>query len=483
MTHHDVLVVGGGFGGIAVTRALLRAGFDDFEVLEAASEIGGTWRDNTYPGCRCDVESALYSFSFAPNPDWTEVYATQPEILRYLRSTADRVGMTGRTVLDCRMEEARWDPQRRLWSLHTSRGPRTARVLITATGPFNEPQIPALPGLESFAGSIAHTARWPEGLELAGRNVAVIGTGASGIQVVPEIARVAGHLTVIQRTPSWVLPHRNDAVDEHLRAAFRQHPERLRLRRRIIYGVHELFGRGLTSGSGWLRIAERQARAHLHHQVSDPGLRAALTPDYRIGCKRITPSNDYYPALVRPNTTLVPHAATAFTRGGVVTADGTEHAADAVVFATGFNVANPRSVEQIHGRDGRSMADVFAGHPRAYLGSAVHGFPNLFTLLGPNTGNGHTSVLLYQEAQAAYFASALQWMNDNTVAAIDVRRYTQDSFNMWAQRRLRRSVWVTGGCHSWYQDSTGAVAAAWPGSTGQFVKMTSEFDPGGYAVV
>lgn len=431
-------------------------------VLERGNRIGGTWRDNAYPGCRCDVESVLYSFSFAPNPDWTQTYASQVEILAYLERTATQVGLHRHLVSPCAMVSARWDDGAGVWRISTSGGPLRARVLITATGPFDQPNWLDLPGRQEFPGAIVHTARWPQSLDLTGQRVVVVGTGASAVQVVPAIQPAVARLTVVQRTPAWVPPRSNPPIDARQRERLRASPQLISRRRAMTYAAHEAIGYAFRHRATILRLGEAGALRHLARQVSDRELRRLLTPRYRMGCKRVTPSDEYYPALTRSNVELVPHAAVGFTPGGLRTADGREHEADTVVLATGFVVATPPATRAVVGRGGRSLFDVYAGHPRGYFGTTVAGFPNLFTIPGPATGQGHTSVLLYYEAQAAYVAQALAWMRRRRIRSIEVEARAQAAFNADLQRRLQQSVWVRGGCRSWYQDGTDACPRSGP---------------------
>lgn len=481
MTEHvRVAVVGSGFAGIAAAVALQRAGIDH-AVLERAADVGGTWRDNTYPGCRCDVPSHLYSFSFAANPGWRETYAPQPEIQAYLRDVAARFGVTARTRFGCEVLDASWDDATARWRLRTTTGELSADSLVLGNGPLAEPRVPDLPGASSFEGRVVHTGRWPADLDLAGRHVAVVGTGASAIQLVPAIAGTAASVTVFQRTPPWVLPHRNRRITGAERALYRRVPAAQRAVRALVYWSRELIARPLLTNGPALRRLEAMARRHAEAQVPDPELRRRLVPSYRPGCKRLLPSNDWYRALNRADVTLVDGGVTAVTPGGVVAADGTEHAADVLVWATGFRVTDNPMMGRVHGRDGRSLADRFAVEGMgAYLGTTVPGFPNLYLLAGPNTGIGHTSLVVMIEAQVRYVVDALRTLAARGAAVAEVRETTMTAWAAEIARRTAPTVWSSGGCASWYLDERGRNTTLWPDQTYRFVRRTRRFDAGAY---
>ncbi|MGB7587633.1 MAG: NAD(P)/FAD-dependent oxidoreductase, partial [Solirubrobacterales bacterium] len=401
-SHVEVAIVGAGFSGLGMAIKLKQAGRDDFVVLERAEEVGGTWQANTYPGCQCDVPSNLYSFSFAPNPAWTQTFAMQPEIWNYLRKVADDSGIRDRLCLSCEMTGSSWDQRARLWRIETSRGSLTARVLIGAAGGLSKPSIPALPGLESFAGAAFHTARWDHGYDLRGRRVAVVGTGASAVQVVPHIRSEAESVTVFQRTPPWIMPHPGRRVRTSEKRAFRRLPAIQQAVRGAVFWGRELYVLPFKHHR-LSRFPERVARRHLAQQVSDPELRRKLTPDYEIGCKRILLSNEYYPALQQPNVELVTEAVTEVRPRSVVAADGREHPVDTIIWGTGFRVNEMAIGEHVRGCQGRLLGDVWREHGlQALRGTAVSGFPNFFMLIGPNTGLGHNSIVFMIESQLAY---------------------------------------------------------------------------------
>ena len=471
--HVRVAVVGAGFAGVGMAVALLRAGMADVLVLERADRLGGTWRDNSYPGCACDVPSSLYSFSFAPEPGWSHVFARQQEIQDYLERTARRFGVqphlrVGVDVLGCR-----WEPGAGHWVVTTSAGTLTADVVVGAAGPFAQPSVPALPGLESFAGAAFHSARWDHGHDLRGRRVAVVGTGASAVQLVPSVQRQAAGLVLFQRTAPWVLPRGDRRVTGVERAVFRHLPATQALVRGGTYWARELRVLGFSGRTGLLRLAERRALRFLGREVPDPALRAALTPHYALGCKRVLLSDDYYATLTRPGVRVVVDRITRVTPDAVVTVDDTghesEHEVDTIVFGTGFTVTDPPFAHRVTGADGRTLAQAWAGGGmQAHLGTAVAGFPNLFLLLGPNTGLGHTSTLVMIEAQAAYVVDLLRRMEAAGVASVEAREQVQREWNDQVQDDLAGTVWNTGGCASWYLDAAGRNTTLWPTFTATY---------------
>ncbi|MGH2952174.1 MAG: flavin-containing monooxygenase [Solirubrobacterales bacterium] len=484
MTEHvRIAIVGAGFGGLGAAIRLLKTGEREFVVLERAGEVGGVWNQNTYPGCQCDVPSHLYSFSFAQNPDWTRTFPLQDELKHYLRRCSEEFGVRPHLRLRCEVTEARWDQEERHWRVETSLGPLTADVLVAAPGPLTEPRVPEIPGLDRFEGAKFHSAQWDHDHELAGERVAVIGTGASAIQFVPRIQPEVGRMHVFQRTPPWVMPHTDRPISRLERRLFRRFPALQRLIRRAVYWSRESFVLGFAVERRLMRAPERIARRHLRRQVPDPELRAKLTPDYEFGCKRILLSNDYLPALTRPNVELVTDAVTEVRERSVVTADGTEREVDAIIFGTGFHVTDPPVAEGVFDRDGRSLAEVWAeGGMRSHNGTAVAGFPNLFFIAGPNTGLGHTSMLVMIEAQLAYILDALRTMREHGLATVDVRPEVQERESVRLQRKLRDTVWVAGGCQSWYADAEGRVTTIWPDFTFRFRNRLRSFDLESYEV-
>jgi cation diffusion facilitator CzcD-associated flavoprotein CzcO len=482
-SHVDHLIVGAGFAGLCAAIKLAEDGETDHVVIEKADDVGGTWRDNTYPGACCDVPSQLYSFSFARNPDWSSSYSPQPEIQAYLRRVADDHHLRDRIVFGAELEQAVWDDAAQRWHCRTTRGEVSAKVLITGTGGLSEPRLPAIEGLDTFAGALFHTARWDHSVDLTGKRVAVIGTGASAIQVVPELQPVVEHLDVYQRTAPWVIPRNDRRYSRPERVALRRVPALSRLYRTGIYWSHEGYVPMFTWQPRLGLPAEKAALANLHHGVQDPELRARLTPTFRLGCKRVLRSNTYYPALTADNVDLVTDPIACVTPAGIVTSDGVEHPVDVVVVATGFWTTELPIAERVIGRSGRSLAEEWADSGMsAYKGTTVHGFPNLFVLTGPNTGQGHTSVVFVIESQVAYLRDALRTLRAHRLGAVEPRAAAQRRWNADVQRRMKRTVWNTGGCSSWYLDSHGRNTVLWPKSTFTLRRQLARFDPEAYDV-
>jgi cation diffusion facilitator CzcD-associated flavoprotein CzcO len=479
--HVHVAILGSGFSGLGAAIRLAGDGVDDLVVFERADDVGGTWRDNSYPGCACDVPSHLYSFSFAPNPRWTRTYSPAGEIWQYLRDCAELFGLMPRLRFGHEVLAAAWDDERRRWTIETSQGRWTADAFVSGSGFLSEPAVPDLPGLASFSGTTFHSARWNHGFDPAGRCVAVIGTGASAIQIVPELRKTAGRVTVFQRTPPWIVPRRDRPLRRWEHRMYGAFPPAQRVARAFVYWTRELLLRSFLQPVEGGRN-ERLARRHLEAQVTDPELRAKLTPDYRMGCKRILLSTDYYPALQAPNVELVTDRIAEIRPRGILTAGGVEHEADAIVFATGFRVTEPPIAERVRGRDGRTLAEVWGGSPQAHLGTTVSGFPNFFLLLGPNTGLGHTSVVYMIEAQIEHLRSALTALRANGHRTLEPRPEAQAAFVSEVDERMRTTVWMAGGCASWYIDRTGRIATLWPGRTRPFRKRVARFDPREYVL-
>ncbi|MGH3345360.1 MAG: flavin-containing monooxygenase [Nocardioides sp.] len=479
----DHLVIGAGFAGLGMAIKLQEDGEHDFLVVEQGSDVGGTWRDNTYPGAACDVPSQLYSFSFAPNPDWSMSFSPQPEILDYLRRVAARSGVLDRFRFDTVVEDARWDEDAQRWLVTTSAGPVTARFLISGAGALMEPKPPEIDGIETFQGEIFHSARWNHDLDLTGKRVAVIGTGASAIQIVPEIAKQVGHLDVYQRTAPYVLPRHDRRYTRVERLLFKLAPVVQRVYRQAIYWGRETYVPGFTREPRLALPAKLMALRNLERAIEDPDLRERLTPDYAIGCKRILISNTYYPALAQPHVDLVTEPNAKDTGDAIVTADGVERPIDVLVVATGFHTTDLPIAHHVRGRDGRSLAETWsAGGMAAYKGTTVHGFPNYFALVGPNTGLGHSSMVFMIESQVAYVRDALRTTRAEGLATVEPRLDVQEAWNADLQRRMRRTVWSSGGCASWYLDEHGRNTTLWPRATFTFRRLLSRFDADAYEV-
>jgi cation diffusion facilitator CzcD-associated flavoprotein CzcO len=477
-----IAIIGTGFSGLGMAIRLKQAGIEDFVLLERADDVGGTWRDNTYPGCQCDVPSHLYSFSFARNPNWSRTYSRQPEIWDYLREVTRRFGIAPHIRFDHEVTNAEWDEDARRWRIETSQGEVVAQVLVSGVGGLSEPSRPSIPGLEHFEGAVFHSAAWDHDHDLAGERVAVIGTGASAIQIVPRIVKRVGRLHVFQRTPPWILPHTDRPVTPAERRLFRRLPALQYALRAGIYAAREWLVLGLTVNRRFMLPLERLARAHLRRQISDPELRAKLTPRYRLGCKRILIANNYYPALTRPHVELVTDGIREIRSRSIVTSDGAEREVDAIVLATGFHVTDMPAAAHTRGRDGRTLEEAWGGSPQAYLGTTIAGFPNLFMLLGPNTGLGHNSVVVMIESQLAYVMDCLRAMDERGLETVEVRPEVQAAFNREIQAKMRGSVWTAGGCASWYLDGNGRNTTLWPGFTWRFRQRTRRFALADYLV-
>ena len=474
----DIVIVGAGFAGLGMGIALDKAGRGDYVILEKASEIGGTWRENTYPGCACDIRSLLYSFSFEPKRDWSRQFPRQPEILDYLHQVVDSYDLARRIQFGAEVVAMAYDDSAGRWTVRLADGrSASCRVLMTAMGPLHQPNIPAIPGAGSFAGPQFHSAQWDHGVDLTGKRVAVIGTGASAIQLVPQAAAKAARVTVFQRTPPWVMPKPDRPFTDRQHKLFSVVPGLQRAYRWLIYWEAEwtivTFTNPRLAGLG-----ERMARAHISKQISDPDLRRKVTPDYRMGCKRVLLANDYYPALAQPHVDLVTEPVTGMTENGVIAADGTEYQADVIVYGTGFHVTDAFEHADITGANGRKIAELWRDGPEAYLGLAVAGFPNLFVLLGPNSGLGHNSMIFMIESQVHYVLKCLDLMDRK--GALAVGEEAQRRFNADLQRRLAGSVWTSGGCRSWYLDKSGVNRALWPGSTVSYWWRTRRLSAGDF---
>ncbi len=458
----DVAIIGSGFGGLCTAIRLRRAGQNSFVMLERAGDIGGTWRDNTYPGCTCDIPSHLYSFSFELSPNWTRMYPSQGEIWEYMKHCVEKYDLGSSIRFGREVCEAIFDESADLWRLRTVQGDTiTARAVVSATGPLSRPAYPNIPGLERFEGPSFHSAEWDHGYNLRGKRVAVIGTGASSIQFVPEIAPIVARLYVFQRTPPWIIPKLDRSIRAWEHVLFRHVPGAMRLFRKLLYCVQELVALGYTVNVNYVKPVEKLARFHIRHSIPDSALRRKVTPDYLPGCKRLLMSNDYYAALTRPNVELVTEPIAEVREGSVVTAGGEERAVDAIICGTGFRATDVLAPMRFIGRKGVDLNDVWREGLEAYYGVTVNGFPNLFFLLGPNSGLGHNSVVFMIEAQVNHVMACLKLMRERGATAIEVRPEVQARFNHKLQERMKRTVWASG-CKSWYQNSKGRNTTLWP---------------------
>lgn len=479
---YQVGIVGAGFAGLAAALRLKKSGRDSFVIFDRAAEVGGTWRENTYPGCACDVASPLYSFADEPNPNWRSLYAGQPEILEYLKQVVSRNGLARHIRFNTDIVETRFREAPGDWLVTDRQGNSTSvRVLLLGLGPLNRPHVPAFPGLETFRGKAFHSSCWESGFDLRGKRVAVLGTGASAIQIIPNIAPEVASLTVLQRTPPWVVPRFDLKISGFAQGLYRRFPLLLRLKREFIYWLNELSGLGFTGHRRVNKLLEWIARRKLKKEVQDPVVREKLTPAYTIGCKRILKSDDYYPAFNRPNVHLVTEPLARFTERGILTADGTEHALDAVILATGFVAADINVYTRVIGPHGRDLVEEWKETgAEAYLGTTVAGYPNLGFLLGPNTGLGHNSVVHMMESQMHYLLQYLRYLEQREEGSfLDVKADVQDAYNRRLQEQFSGTVWSSG-CQSWYLNAAGKNTTLYPRLTVTFRRQTRQFDPAAY---
>jgi cation diffusion facilitator CzcD-associated flavoprotein CzcO len=477
----SVVIVGAGFGGIAAAIELRHHGFGDITILEAAPRLGGTWLHNTYPGAACDVPSHLYSFSFAQRRDWSRLCSGQGEILHYLEGVARDHGVEGLVVGDTKVTACAWDDERAQWSVATAQGRGyAADALIIATGQLHQPAHPRVPGLETFAGRSFHSARWDHDVPLAGRRVAVIGTGASAVQFVPEVAEQAAKLTVFQRTGNWFLPRRNRLYPPALRTLIERVPGVQAFRRRFMFQYCEAITLAIRHPGTIGRLLKLRSTAFMRWQLRDRKLRRKVWPGYTFGCKRILFSSAFLPALQRPDIELVTEAVTAVRPEGVVAADGTLHEADVLIYATGFKANDFMFPMEVTGREGRSLRDDWAAGAHAHLGVTVPGYPSMFILYGPNTNTSGGSIIAYLEAQAAYLRQALALVRDSGSRGIEVRPEVEAASDRETQQRFRGTAWTR--CDSWYRDEDGRIVANWPGYMREYLRATRELDPGEYVL-
>ncbi len=475
MRHVRVAILGTGFSGLGMAIRLKQQGQNDFTVLEKAENIGGTWRDNTYPGCACDVPSHLYSFSFALNPNWTRTYSSQREIWDYLRYCANKFDILPHIQWNTELQRADWNEDEQCWHITTSQGQLRADLLILGNGPLSEPSLPAIKGIENFKGTLFHSATWRHDYDLTGKRVGVIGTGASTIQFVPRIQPQIAHLSLFQRTSPWIMPRLDKAITPWKRIMYRMLPLTQRAIRGLFYAQRELTAYAFVYKPDRLKEAMKLGQEHLERQVADPVLRAKLTPSYTLGCKRVLLSDDFYPALTQPNVDVVTSHIREIGERSIITDDGVEHEIDTLICATGFHVTNAQLPQFIFGRDGQSLADKWHEGSRAYLGTAVTDFPNMFLLIGPNTGLGHTSMVFMIESQIAYILDCLRTMDKRDLQTVEIQSQQEDSFNTEMQRRMKGTVWASG-CASWYLDANGRNTTIWPGFTFEFRRRTRRFD-------
>ncbi|GAA2041812.1 NAD(P)/FAD-dependent oxidoreductase [Catenulispora yoronensis] len=496
------VIVGSGFAGLCMAIKLKQAGHHDFVILEKGDDVGGTWRENTYPGAACDIQSHLYSFSFELNPKWSRMFARQPEILDYLRHCVREYELEDHLYFGVRFDSGTWDDAARRWRVKlggagvgggtgtgtgtgngtgtgTGTTELTADFVVLGMGPLHRPLLPNVPGIADFQGPSWHSAEWRHDVDLTGKRVAVIGTGASAIQFVPRVAEQAAQVVLFQRTPAWIMPKRDRHISGPTKALYRNLPGFQRAHRTLIYWTAESRAMGFVNPK-FMKVAEGVANAHRKRQVRDPDLARRLKPDYTMGCKRVLISNDFYPALGRDHVTLVDQGVKEIRGNSVVAADGTEHEVDVIIYGTGFHVTDAFDAIDMVGPAGRSLKQDWSGGLAAYYGMTVAGFPNMFILVGPNTGLGHNSIVFMIEAQTAYLMKLLALARERGAATVAPTERAQRRFNEGIHRALATQVWSAGGCQSWYLDENGRNTTIWPGFTWRYWSRTRKPDQSAY---
>ncbi len=469
MRQVSVAIIGAGFGGIGAGITLKRKGIEDFVIFEGEPGVGGSWRTNTYPGCACDVPSHLYSYSFEPNPEWTRAFSPYDDIRKYIEHCSDKYDINPHVRLNTRVQDATFDETKGAWRVTTDDGQVTeARVLVQATGALSHPKYPDIEGMDDYEGVSVHAARWDDSVELAGKRVAVLGSGATAIQVVPSVAKQVADLKVFQRTPSWVLPKNDQVFTEAQKVRWRRSPWLQRFARLLIYWTMELALPALMWFPRLLRVGERWHKRSLEASVEDPELREKLTPKYKVGCKRTLLSDDWFAAFARDNVHLVTEGIDRITPKGIRTVDGTEHEFDVLIYATGYEIMAPAFPFEIRGVGGRTLHEYWGEQPRAFFGLTVPSFPNLMLIMGPNTAPGHTSVLIYQEAQYDYIANYTDRLLKGGELYFDVKEDVVARHWQGLQNRMRNSSWLSG-CQSWYLNPDGSNSTMWPGFSWEYI--------------
>ncbi|MES2919152.1 MAG: NAD(P)/FAD-dependent oxidoreductase [Pseudomonadota bacterium] len=478
-TTTKTLIIGTGFGGLATAYHLKQAGEHDFIMLERKGDVGGVWRDNSYPGCACDVQSHLYSFSFAPNPDWTRHFSPQPEIHAYLQKCARDFGLLPHIRFHHDVTRMDWQEAAGEWVVQTPQGEFRARHVVGAFGVLSDPEIPTVKGIENFKGQVFHSAAWPRDFNPKGKRIAVIGTGASALQFIPAIQPDVAQMHVFQRTPPWVMPRHDGPIHSITRRAYRHVPKLMQAERLRLYAQRESFVLGFRHPL-LMQQSQKTALKHLQDAVPDPVLRAKLTPDYTLGCKRILISNTYYPALAQRNVDVISDGIADVTADSVIGQDGVTRPVDAIIFGTGFKTRDLPFAQYIHNDKGQTLADAWQGSPQAYMGTTVHGFPNLYLLHGPNIGLGHTSVIYMFEAQAEHIVGVVKLASRKGYDIVEPTAAAQQKFLAKIEKDMKGTVWVAGGCSSWYLDSTGRNSQLWPGFTFAYRQLATQIEDGDY---
>lgn len=481
---YDVIIVGAGFAGIGMGIHLKQKTDHSFLILERSSQIGGTWRDNRYPGAACDVPSHLYSYSFEANPKWSRFFSGQEEILAYNKSCVSKYKLQENVRTNSTVEKCHFLKHVNRWEVHCSDGSTfQTRILIGATGPLNKPQRPAFPNADLFKGLTVHSSEWNDRVVVKDKRVAVIGTGASAIQLIPAIANEVKSLDVFQRTPAWVIPRPDRDISSFEKKIFTKFPFIQSLMRKAIYWTNEAAALAFVQFPSLMRLIQAAGKHNLSKYIKDVELREKLTPKYRIGCKRILLSNHYYNAFNNPNVRLVTEGISRFNAGGIACSNGEDYPVDLIVYATGFIAAEQHAPFDIIGLDGESLKDKWKHGGSAYKGTTVAGFPNFFTMIGPNTGLGHSSMIIMMEAQIKYISDAMTHLSKDSTTSFDIKESVQNAYNNKLQKKLKRTIWAQGGCKSWYYNEQGVNTTLYPGFTFQFARETARFDVENYSAI
>jgi cation diffusion facilitator CzcD-associated flavoprotein CzcO len=483
MTIHDTLIIGAGFTGLGAAIKLQQAGVTDIVIAERGDRVGGTWRDNTYPGVACDIPSLLYSFSFVKNPSWSRTYPSGGEICAHIEDIADQFGLRDLIRFGTEVTGLSFDGETGVWTAATKGRKRLqARTVVLASGPLADHKFPDIRGIDTYQGHKIHSAEWDHDYDFTGKRVAVIGTGASAVQIVPELVKSAEFVKVFQRTPGWVLPRLDTRMPETVQSLFAKVPAAQQVARQALFWGHEASAAALVWDTPMSRLVARAGKAHLRRTVKDPWLRRQLTPDFTPGCKRMLVSSDYYPALQRDNCKLIDWPIATLSPVGIRTSDGVEHHLDAIVFATGYDVHLSGPPFPVTGLAGRTLQQDWAGHAEAYKSASASGYPNLFFMSGPNSGPGHNSLLVYVEGQLDYLVAGVRTILDNDLRYLDVRAEVQRDYNTWIQKRLERTTWMSG-CTSWYLTADGFNASMYPGFATQYLRQMRDFRYEDYTAV
>ena len=483
MTIHDTLIIGAGFTGLGAAIKLRQAGVEDIVIVERSDRVGGTWRDNTYPGIACDIPSLLYSFSFVKNPSWSRAYPAGSEICAHIEDLTDQFGLRQLIRFDTEITGLSFAEDTGVWTAKAKgRKQFQARTVVLASGPLSDHKFPEIRGIDSYTGHKIHSADWDHDYDFTGKRVAVIGTGASAVQIVPELVKSAEFVKVFQRTPGWVLPRLDPRMPAAVQSLFAKVPATQEFARQVLFWGHEASATALVWKSPLSSVVARVGKAHLRRAVADPWLRRQLTPDFTPGCKRMLVSSDYYPALQRDNCKLIDWPIATLSPVGIRTSDGIEHHLDAIVFATGYDVHLSGPPFPVTGLGGRSLQQDWSGHAQAYKSASVHGYPNLFFMCGPNSGPGHNSLLVFVEGQLDYLVAGVSAILANDLRYLDVREDIQHAYNEQIQRRLSRTTWMSG-CNSWYLTDDGFNASMYPGFATQYLRQMRDFRYEDYTAV